>query len=122
MSLIDRLAEARIQEAAERGELSNLPGEGKPLELGDDSLVPPELRAGYRLLKNAGFLPPELEWRREVRDIEALLRCCTDAETGRRARLRLDLLRAQLEQQGRRSPLWTEQAYYEKLVDHLDRS
>lgn|SRR5690554_5736030 len=121
MSLIDRLAEARIQEAVERGELSNLPGEGKPLELDDDSLVPPELRAGYRLLKNAGFLPPELEWRREVRDIEALLRCCSDVETGRRARLRLDLLRAQLEQRGRCSPLWTEQDYYEKLVDHLDR-
>lgn len=28
--------------------------------------MPPELRAGYRLLKNAGCLPPELEQRREA--------------------------------------------------------
>ncbi|WP_159143269.1 DnaJ family domain-containing protein, partial [Klebsiella pneumoniae] len=44
----------------------NLPGRGEPLILDDDSHVPAELRAGYRLLKNAGCLPPELEQRRDA--------------------------------------------------------
>jgi len=66
MWLIDQLAEQHIREAQEKGELSQLPGEGAPLKLDDDSAVPPELRSAYRLLKNAGYLPPELEMRREA--------------------------------------------------------
>ena len=70
MYLIDQIAEARIQEAMDQGELRGLPGEGQPLLLDDDSAIPEELRAAYRLLKNAGFLPPELQWRRELREAE----------------------------------------------------
>ncbi len=74
MWLVDELAEQHIKAALEKGELSNLPGSGKPLQLDDDSHVPPELRAGYRLLKNAGFLPPELELRREAMEVNDLIR------------------------------------------------
>ena len=74
MWLLDQLAEQHIRAAQEKGELSNLPGEGAPLELDDDSHIPAELRSGYRLLKNAGFLPPELEMRREALEISDLLR------------------------------------------------
>ena len=55
MWLVDELAEQHIKAALEKGELSNLPGSGKPLQLDDDSHVPPELRAGYRLLKIRAF-------------------------------------------------------------------
>jgi hypothetical protein len=74
MSLLERLADAHITAAAERGEFDDLPGAGKPLDLGDDLGVPAELRAGYRLLRNAGFVPPEIQARREIREIEDLLR------------------------------------------------
>ncbi len=57
MTIFDTLAERHIQAALESGELEGLAGEGKPLTLDDDSHVPPELRVGYRLLKNAGYLP-----------------------------------------------------------------
>ena len=60
MMLIDQIAERHIQQAIERGEFDDLPGAGRPLGLEDDALVPEELRAGYRLLRNAGYLPPEL--------------------------------------------------------------
>nr|MBA2814220.1 detoxification of methylglyoxal, YhdN [Candidatus Pantoea persica] len=36
--------------------------------------MPEALRSGYRLLKNAGFLPPELETRREALAFDELLR------------------------------------------------
>ncbi|ORM65110.1 DnaJ family domain-containing protein [Pantoea rwandensis] len=73
MWLIDQLVEQQIRAAQERGELSNLPGEGAPLNLDDDSGVPAELRTAYRLLKNSGFLPPELEIRREALQLNDLL-------------------------------------------------
>ena len=79
MSLLERLAETHIDAAAERGELDDLPGAGKPLDLDDARGVPAELRAGYRLLKNAGFVPPELQTHREIREIEDLLRIAQPA-------------------------------------------
>ncbi len=59
--MLDFIAEQRIAEAIENGDFDDLPGSGKPLELDDDSLVPEELRLAYRVLKNAGFVPPEIE-------------------------------------------------------------
>ena len=56
MWLLDQWAERHILEAQTKGEFDNLPGSGEPLTLDDDSHVPAELRAGYRLLKNAGCL------------------------------------------------------------------
>ncbi|MFL4556929.1 DUF1992 domain-containing protein [Yersinia kristensenii] len=73
MGLIDEWAERHIMNAQENGELDNLPGNERPLLLDDDTFVPPELRAGYRLLKNAGYLPPELQDRQEALTIAALL-------------------------------------------------
>lgn len=51
--MLEFIAERRIAEAIAKGELDNLPGQGRPLELGDDALVPEELRLAYRILKNA---------------------------------------------------------------------
>lgn len=73
MWLIDQLVEQQIRAAQEKGELSNLPGEGAPLQFEDESGVPSELRTAYRLLKNSGFLPPELEMRREALQLNDLL-------------------------------------------------
>lgn len=48
------------------GHFSNLPGEGKPLKLDGDDLVPNDERLGYRMLKTAGFAPPWVEARRSI--------------------------------------------------------
>lgn len=74
MWLLDQWVERHISDAQRKGEFENLPGSGKPLVLEDDSHIPPELRAGYRLLKNAGCLPPELEQRREAVELADLLK------------------------------------------------
>jgi hypothetical protein len=58
--MLDFIAERVIQEAIARGELDDLPGTGRPLELDDDALVPEELRLAYRILKNAGYVPEEV--------------------------------------------------------------
>lgn len=74
MWLLDQWAERHILDAQTKGEFDDLPGRGEPLTLDDDLHVPPELRAGYRLLKNAGCLPPELEQRREAVALVDLLK------------------------------------------------
>ena len=81
-----------------RGEFDNLPGHGKPLQLEDLSRVPAELRMGYKLLRNAGCLPPELEARKEEARLGALLAATGDPnERARLSRLRADAqLRYQL--------------------------
>lgn len=114
MDLLEEMAEARIREAAERGEFNDLPGAGQPLDLDDDSGVPQELRAGYRLLKNAGYLPPELELRKEAMELEGLLQAAIAEEEDRQRisrRLQLVVTRLQISQERLRG----EPAYLDKL-------
>lgn len=120
MNPLDQIAEARIQEAIERGELRDLPGEGKPLSLDDDSAVPEELRVAYRVLKNAGFLPPELQLRKEVCEAEQLLQQLPESARSR-ARARLELLQLRLAA-SRRQPinLLLEDYYRQRLLERLD--
>jgi hypothetical protein len=44
-----------------------------PLKIEDLSMVPEELRICYKILKNAGLLPPEVELRKEIATLESLL-------------------------------------------------
>ncbi|NKN33263.1 DnaJ family domain-containing protein [Marichromatium bheemlicum] len=96
MDLIDQLAERQIEQALARGELDTLPGSGKPLPPEDLTLVPTHLRAGYRLLKGAGFIPPEIEALRQIRDTEALISRVEDPQVRAEAVRRLRLLETRL--------------------------
>jgi len=72
MLALELLAEKKIEEAVSRGEFDHLPGAGRPLDLDDDPLIPEELRIAYRILKNAGFVPPEVEALNEIAALERL--------------------------------------------------
>ncbi|HSM00615.1 MAG TPA: DnaJ family domain-containing protein [Candidatus Limnocylindria bacterium] len=74
MFLLETMAENKIREAMARGEFANLPGAGKPLRLEDDSTIPDDLRIAYKILRNAGCIPPELEVRKEIITLRDLLR------------------------------------------------
>jgi hypothetical protein len=89
VSIFDRIAEAKIAAAIERGEFDDLPGAGRPLELDDLSRVPPHMRAGYRLLRNAEVLPPEIELRREIYSLGKVIDSTSDPEDRERLRNRL---------------------------------
>ena len=120
MSLTQRLAEEKILAAIERGEFDDLPGHGRPLTLEDNSSVPEELRAGYRLLKNAGYLPPELELRKEIQHVEELLhRIDTHADEKQLIR-RLNLLQNRLARQGHEMSVFVQEGRYrEKLLRQM---
>ena len=93
MDALSLLAESKIRAAMARGDFDDLPGRGKPLRFDDLSSVPAELRAGYKLLRNAGCLPPELEARRDAVRLGSLLAATGDPEE----RARLSSLRADAE-------------------------
>lgn len=121
LSVWTALAERRIAEAIARGDFDNLPGAGKPLALEDDPLVPEELRIAYRLLRNAGFLPPELEAVAEIGALLAAVQRDVDAAAGDAGR-RLRVLALKLEASGR--PVTAARAwhdYEEALARRLQR-
>jgi len=78
MDIFAKIAEQKIREAIENGEFDNLAGMGKPLEFSDESWIPEDLRMAYRVLKNAGCLPVELELRKEVTNLRDLINTIDD--------------------------------------------
>lgn len=70
MSLLEILAERRILEAQRRGAFDGLRGRGQPLRLEPEDHVPPEWRAAFHILKQAGLAP---DWIGLGAEIEAEL-------------------------------------------------
>jgi Domain of unknown function (DUF1992) len=96
MNWADIIAERRAAEAAASGGLSKLPGEGAPLDLSEDLLVPPEVRALMRALKHAGFTPPEIAAMKALAHIEKELAALPETERVEKAKAlvaRIALLR-----------------------------
>jgi hypothetical protein len=119
----ETLIEQRIREAKARGEFDDLPGAGRPLDLDDDLLVPEDLRVAHRILKNAGYVPPEAQQLAEINQlIAAAGREELSSAQGEAAGRRLRALLVQMELAGR--PLAAAQAwldYQEALAQRLQR-
>ena len=103
------------------GDFDDLPGRGKPLELEDDSHVPPELRMAYKVLRNAGCVPPELAERKEISNLADMLEHCEDEQERVRQmqKLRFMILQARMKHQ---RPLnLDDDTYYDRLLERLSR-
>ncbi|WP_070121026.1 DnaJ family domain-containing protein [Bacillus marinisedimentorum] len=83
-------AEERIKNAIKDGEFDDLPGKGKPLQLEDMSQVPAELRTGYKILKNAGLLPEEVQLKKDMVTIQDLIDACDDEKEKQQLEKRLN--------------------------------
>jgi DnaJ-like protein len=122
VSSFETIVEARIRDAIARGDFDDLAGKGRPLALEDLSAVPDDLRAGYLLLKNAGVLPEEMQLRKEMVSLEALLDACADP--WERTRLQRDLhwkrIRFQMLME-RRRPCARAPEYRAKLIAKIAR-
>lgn len=72
---LSRVIERMIQQAVERGEFSNLPGEGKPLKLESfDPLVSKEQVIINRMLNSSDLIPIEVVILKEIEDIKQKLK------------------------------------------------
>ncbi len=68
----EKLVEERIKKAQKKGYFDDLEGSHKPLKF-DGQNVPDDLRLAHKIMKNAGFLPPEIELKKEITNTEQLL-------------------------------------------------
>lgn len=117
----DDIIEKRIQESLAKGEFDDLPGRGRPLALEDDSHVPEDLRLAYKVLKNANCLPPEVELRKDIRQMKDMLDAIPDEKEKVRQIRRINYKIMKLNAMGRGSPLFEEnEIYYRKVVDKLE--
>jgi hypothetical protein len=119
----EKIIEQRIEKARQEGAFDNLPGKGAPLRLQDDRHVPEDIRLTYKILKNANFLPPEIELRKTIRQTEDLLAGKNDLATQYRLTKKLNLLitKANLSR-STRVEFEMPQRYYEKITARLDEN
>ena len=89
MSLESTIEEI-IQEAIARGEFDNLPGAGKPLDHDAYFDLPEDQRLAYTMLRNAGFVPEEVELLREVKELKEKLASCVNPDECRRLNKEID--------------------------------
>ncbi|WP_277678252.1 DnaJ family domain-containing protein [Gracilibacillus dipsosauri] len=123
MDVFAQLAEERIKKAIEEGEFDQLKGRGKPLKQDDLSHVPEDLRMGYRLLKNSGFLPEELQINKELVTLRDLIKSCDSESEKKRLEKKLTekelRLRMLIEKRGiKKSPVYRQ---YRHKLDRLSQ-
>ena len=117
-----KIIEEKIKEAQERGDFDNLPGKGQPLCLEDENRIPEDLRLSHKILKNANCLPPELELRKEIRQMTDLLSGIPDEEEQYRQMRRINLKITKLNMMGHSSPLLDQdQIYFKKIIDKTEK-
>ena len=79
-----------LADSEKNGELRAAPSYGKPLNFGDGyDETPDELRMGYKILKDAGVVPPEVELMREIETLRTGLEGAVDSGATRAQRQRL---------------------------------
>jgi hypothetical protein len=76
--IVALMAEEKILEAIKNRDAENLSCKGKPLEFDNMTYVAKVRRVGYKILKNAGFLPVEVELKKEIYTLEKKISECTD--------------------------------------------
>ena len=78
-------------------------------------MVPKELRAAYRLMKNAGYLPPQVAIRNEVASVDTLLVQARTREESNQLKQRRRYLLMQLGVSNPQAALLNESFYLDKL-------
>ncbi len=118
-----QIAERRIAEAMNRGEFENLEGSGRPLVFEDDSMVPEDLRMAYKILRNSGYVPPEILEEKEILTAADLLAQAPDEQERYRRMQKLQMLVMRTNMR-RIKPISLEKSseYYQKVVSRIQIS
>lgn len=93
--MVDEVIKQWIAKVEETGELKRDPNFGKPLSLGDGYLdTPDELRMAYRMLKDAGYVPAEVEVLKTLAACKAALAAENDPKRRKALETELAVLHA----------------------------
>ena len=120
LEAIRLIAERKISEAIQQGLLDAQGWRNRPLPMGNDHLVPEELRMAHKILKNAGYLPPEIETKKEIQQIEDLLAACEDEYIRVKQIKKLNYLVMKLNiMKGDAVNIESQEEYYRKIVERI---
>jgi hypothetical protein len=120
LEAIRLIAERKISEALQKGQLDNESWRNRPLPMTADNMVPGELRMAYKILKNAGYLPPEIETKKEIQQIEDLLANCEDERIRVKQIKKLNFLVLKLNtMKGDAASIEGQEEYYRKIVERI---
>ena len=120
MESIAFIAEQKILKAIENGDLNSPKWKNKPLPLDDDRFVPDDLKMAYKILKNSGYLPPEIEDRKEVKRLEDLIASTEDEHVRLKQMKKLSVLLMKIDaHRGSVSNIAHHDDYYRKVVEKV---
>jgi len=91
----DKLVEAAIKEAQERGEFKNLAGKGKPIDLTAYFDTPEDIRVAQSVLKNAGMTSREVDLLKEIAELKQVLVAVVDEK--KKPEIRKEIEKKQIE-------------------------
>lgn len=120
MDSIAFIAEQKIAEAMRERDLTSSKWKNKPLPLEDDRFVPDDLKMAYKILKNSGYLPPEIEERKEIKKLEDLIVRTDDEHERLKQMKKLNVLLMKVD--ARRpfsSNISSQHDYYRKVVERI---
>jgi hypothetical protein len=120
LEAIRLIAERRISEAIQEGLLDIQEWRNRPLPMAYDNLVPEELRMAHKILKNAGYLPPEIETKKEIQQIEDLLVTCDEEHIRVKQIKKLNYLVQKLNiMKGDSVNIESQEDYYRQIVERI---
>ena len=97
MATLDEHIAQILRESQRSGELQSAPSWGKPLDLNDGyAHTPEELRMAFKALKDAGFVPPEVETMKQLAALRELIAGDPDAPDAEALRRRASELQQHL--------------------------
>ena len=97
MPTIDEQIAQSLRDAQRSGELQSAASWGKPLDFADGyAQTPEELRMAFKALKDAGFLPPEVEAMKQIAALREVLAAEPDVVKAEAMRRRVSELQQHL--------------------------
>jgi hypothetical protein len=119
ITAIHIIAERRISQAIQEGKLQNDAWRNRPLPR-EEWQGPEDLRMAYKILKNAGYLPPEIETKKEIAQLEELLAATEDEHVRLKQLKKLQFLTIKLNSM-RSRPVNLEEMpqYHQRVVEKL---
>lgn len=120
MDSLARIAEQKILEAMKTSSFTSEKWKNKPLPLDDDRHVPDDLKMAYKILKNSGYLPPEIEEKKEVQRLEDLIAATEDEHERLQQMKKLNVLLMKIDARRKTSSNIAQQDdYYRKVVERI---
>jgi hypothetical protein len=120
LEAIRLIAERKISEAIQKGHLDIEGWRNRPLPMNYDNMVPEEFRMAHKILKNAGYLPPEIEMKKEIQQIEDMLAACDEEHTRVKQMKKLNFLVQKLNiMKGNSVSIVSQEEYYQRIVERI---